>query len=119
MGGFVGAISRYALSGLVQDLSRSISFPYGTLTVNLIGCLVIGGLAQLAEVHGALSAEARWFLLVGILGSFATFSTFGNETVNLMREGGAGLALVNVGAHIFLGIAAVFAGRLLTYQIWR
>ena len=79
-GGFVGAILRYLISGLVQNLSGSIRFPFGTLAVNVIGCLFIGLLVYLVETRSMFGAAARMFVFIGLLGSFTTFSTFGNET---------------------------------------
>jgi CrcB protein len=119
LGGFVGSVLRYSVSGLVQDLSRSIAFPYGTLAVNLLGCLTIGLLSQLAETRGIFTAETRTLVFVGVLGGFTTFSAFGNETVNLWRQGESGLALVNVGAHLVLCLGAVWISRLVAYQIWK
>ena len=65
IGGFIGSILRYSVSGMVQDLSRSIQFPYGTLAVNFIGCLAIGFLSQLAESRGYFTAETRTLVFVG------------------------------------------------------
>jgi CrcB protein len=118
IGGFIGSSLRYAATGYVQQLSRSIDFPYGTLAVNLIGCFVIGLLSQLAESRGVFTAESRTFIFIGILGGFTTFSAFGNETMNLWREGQNTLAMANVAAHIFLGLGLVWVGRALAYQIW-
>ena len=119
IGGFLGSVVRYSLSGFVQDLSRSIHFPYGTLAVNLIGCLAIGFLSQLAETRGVFTAETRTLVFVGVLGGFTTFSAFGNETINLWREGESGLALLNIAAHLVLCLGAVWLSRVLAYQIWR
>ena len=83
-GGFVGAVLRYGISGWVQRWTGSVNFPYGTLAVNLLGCLVIGLLAGLAEDRGLFTPEARLFLFIGVLGAFTTFSTFGIETLNLL-----------------------------------
>jgi len=118
IGGFIGSTLRYAATGLVQQLSRSIDFPYGTLAVNLIGCFIIGFLSQLAESRGVFTAESRTFVFVGILGGFTTFSAFGNETMNLWRDGQSTLALANVAAHLVLGLGAVWISRALAYQIW-
>jgi CrcB protein len=117
-GGFIGSSLRYAATEYLQQPSRSKSFPYGTLAVNLVGCFIIGFLSQLAESRGVLTAEARTFVFIGILGGFTTFSAFGNETINLWREGQNTLALANVAAHIFLGLGLVWIGRTLAYQIW-
>jgi len=118
IGGFIGSTLRYAATGYVQQLSRSIDFPYGTLAVNVIGCFVIGFLSQLAESRGMFTAESRTFVFIGILGGFTTFSAFGNETMNLWRDGQNTLALANVAAHLFLGLGAVWISRALAYQIW-
>jgi CrcB protein len=95
------------LSGYVQQLSKSIQFPFGTLAVNLVGCVMIGFLAEPADQRSVLSPEARAFLMVGILGGFTTFSAFGNETMNLLRDGELWLACGNVVGHTVLGLAAV------------
>jgi len=118
-GGFIGSVLRYLVSGSVQAASHSIAFPYGTLAVNVIGCFLIGFLSELAEVRSLFSADTRALLIVGILGGFTTFSTFGNETMSLLRDGEQGLALMNVSAQILLGLGAVWLGYTLAYQIWR
>ena len=118
-GGFVGAVLRYWLSSTVQQLSNSALFPVGTLVVNVLGCLVIGFLSELAEEHGLFTAEARAFVFIGILGGFTTFSTFSNETMNLLRNGQNTLAFGNAAGHLILGLGAVWAGRTLAYLIWR
>lgn len=118
-GGFIGSILRYLISGYVQQLTPSAAFPYGTLAVNLAGCLVIGFLSQLAEARSVFAAETRVFIFIGVLGGFTTFSAFGNETMNLFREGENLPAFFNLGAHIILGLAAVWLGRSLAYLIWR
>ena len=119
IGGFVGSVLRYWVSGAIQQFANNPAFPLGTLTVNLVGCLVIGFLSQLADMRGVFTPEARLFVFVGILGGFTTFSTFGNETMNFLR-GGEGLsALLNVGIHIFAGLAAIWLGRSIAYWIWR
>lgn len=119
MGGAIGSILRYSLSGFVQDLSKSIAFPYGTLAVNLLGCLAIGFLSQLAETRGYFTAETRTLVFIGVLGGFTTFSAFGNETINLWREHESGLAFLNIGAHLFLCLGAVWISRAVAYQLWR
>jgi fluoride exporter len=118
LGGFIGSVLRYALGGLVQQWSRRDDFPVGTLAVNLAGCLVIGLLAQLAEARSAFTPETRAFIFVGILGGFTTFSSFGNETLNLWRDREILLGIVNIAAHIVLGLAAVWLGRVLGHKIW-
>jgi CrcB protein len=118
-GGFIGSILRYLVSGYIQQSTKSIDFPYGTLAVNLIGCFVIGFLAQLVEARGMFTSESRSFVFVGILGGFTTFSSFGNETLNLARDSQLMNALANVGANVILGLFAVWLGRTVSYLIWR
>lgn len=119
LGGFVGAVLRYLVSGWVQDRSGSIVFPFGTAVVNLIGCFCIGLLVYLVESRSFFSVEIRAFILIGLLGSFTTFSTFGSETLTLLRGGRLDLAVLYAGGQVTGGVAMVFAGRLLAYGIWR
>ena len=119
VGGFVGAVLRYAVSGYVQRIANSIEFPYGTLVVNLSGCFIIGVLSQLADARGMFTSESRAFMFVGVLGAYTTFSTFSNETMAFLRDGETLPALTNVGAHVVLGLGAVWAGRAVASLIWR
>ena len=119
IGGFIGSALRYLASGWAQGLSQSLDFPYGTLTVNLVGCFVIGFLAQLAEARGVFTPEARLLVFIGILGGFTTFSSFGNDTLNLARSGQMLNALVNVAANLVLGLLLVWLGRSAAHLIWR
>jgi CrcB protein len=113
-GGFLGAIARYGLSGFVHSLVRTQSFPYGTLVVNVLGCLVLGLLGGLAESRNLFGADLRLFLFLGVLGGFTTFSTFGYETLALMRDADHLRAAINVAAHLTVGLAAVWIGFALT-----
>ena len=119
IGGFAGSVLRYVVSGYVQQFTQSPGFSYGTLVVNLVGCLIIGILSQLAESYGLLTAETRALLITGFLGGFTTFSTFSNETLNLFRDSENLPALLNIGAHIFLGLGAVWLGRSFALVWWR
>jgi len=118
-GGFLGAVLRYLISSWVQYRSGSIIFPFGTLAVNMIGCLVIGLLSFLVESRSMFSPETRAFVLIGLLGAFTTFSTFGNETLALIRDNRLDLALVNAGVQVFFGVGMVWLGRVLAALIWR
>jgi len=119
VGGGLGAILRYLLSGVVQDGSRGVLFPLGTLAVNVLGCFAIGFLSGLVDTRAVFSPETRLFVFIGLLGGFTTFSTFGNETVNMLRGGENLLAMVNLGVSIFAGLGAVWLGRGLAVWIWR
>ncbi|MEX1248852.1 MAG: fluoride efflux transporter CrcB [Anaerolineales bacterium] len=119
VGGFLGAVARYWLSGRVQDLSGAIGFPYGTLAVNILGCFALGVLSYLIDTRGLLGPESRALMIVGILGAFTTFSTFSMETLNLLLDGELVRALINIFASTLLGLAAVWAGRSLLFLIWR
>jgi fluoride exporter len=119
LGGALGSVSRYLFGTWVQTLSKSIDFPFGTLAVNLIGCFVIGLFSQLAETRGAFTPESRALLFIGVLGGFTTFSSFGNDTVNLLRDGEAFNALANIGTNVMAGLVLVWLGRMAAYWIWR
>lgn len=118
LGGFVGSVLRYWMGGAVQQLANNPAFPLGTLVVNLAGCLLIGFLSQLADARGIFPPEARLFVFTGLLGGFTTFSAFGNESVNLLRNGDNLSALLNVGIYVFAGLGAVWLGRAITQWIW-
>ena len=119
LGGFMGSVLRYLLSGYVQDWMNNSQFPFGTIVVNIVGCFVIGLLSQLAEAYGIFNAESRAFVVVGILGGFTTFSTFSNESVNLFRDGQVVYALANISIQVVLGLSAVILGRIVAGTIWR
>ncbi len=119
IGGFCGAVMRYLISGGVQKWTQSVDFPYGTLAVNLIGCLIIGMLTRMDEMRSLLTPEMRLFILIGLLGAFTTYSTFSNEAINLINDRRISLAILYLGAHLVLGLVAVLLGRLTTFLIWR
>jgi len=108
-GGFLGASLRYVLGGLVHRVVAP-EFPWATFLINVCGCFLIGVLAILAEERGPIGPGGRLFWLVGVLGGFTTFSTFGYETLSLAREGSHGLALANAAGQVVLGLVAVWAG---------
>lgn len=110
LGGFIGAILRYLISGWVQRLSSNPWFPYGTAGVNILGCLMIGLLGGWSEHRDLFSPATRLFLFLGILGSFTTFSTFGFETLSLLRDQRMGAALGNIALQVILGLGAVWLG---------
>ena len=111
-GAFLGAIARYGLSGWIQRRQGG-TFPWGTMAVNVIGCLALGIFMTLVEDRQLFGPQARLFVTVGLLGSFTTFSTFGYETFELLREHEEWLALTNTLGNAMLGVVAVWLGRAL------
>jgi len=110
LGGFVGSAARFGTTGLVHRMLPMTTFPYGTLVVNVIGCLMIGCLGGLMELRQVLDPSHRLFLLIGVLGSFTTFSTFAYETLGLLHAAEMGRAMLNVVGHVVIGLAAAWLG---------
>jgi CrcB protein len=115
-GSFLGGIARYLTSRVVQG-SMASSFPFGTFTVNLIGCLLIGIIFGLSERTSWINDEWRIFLTVGFCGGFTTFSTFANENMALLRDGNFLHFTLYTGLSVFLGLAAVYFGNAITKLI--
>lgn len=110
-GGFLGSVFRFLLGGAVTRASGASTFPYGTLAVNLLGCLTIGVLAGLAESRSMLSSETRLFLMTGLLGGFTTFSAFAYESYFLGRQNAWPALLANIGISAVAGLGAVWLGH--------
>ena len=113
LGGALGSVLRYVVQGFVQRLcanTSAVSFPVGTLAVNLFGCLLIGLLGGIFVGPQLIREEYRIGLTIGILGGFTTFSTFGFESFQLVNDGQHWLALLNVALSCVLGIVAVGVG---------
>ncbi|HVB37862.1 MAG TPA: fluoride efflux transporter CrcB [Vicinamibacterales bacterium] len=109
LGGALGALARFALGGFVQARAQAI-FPYGTLVVNLTGCLAMGFVMTLINDR-VVVAPAFWYLVpVGFIGAFTTFSTFELETFRVAQDGAWLIAAANVGASVFFGFIAVWLG---------
>lgn len=119
LGGFLGSIARYKLGGLVLHMTVQQRFPFGTFTVNVLGCLVVGLLAGAAERYEAFGPDARLFLFTGLLGGFTTFSAFGLETMHLVRRGDLTTAALYAGGSVVLGLAAVWLGLTLVSMLPR
>jgi CrcB protein len=111
-GGFLGAVARYSLSGYLER-RMGAGLPLGTLGVNVLGCLLIGILMALIASRESFSPELRLLLSTGFLGSLTTFSTFGFETIELLRAGDMRLALLSVALNLVLGLLAVLSGSFL------
>ena len=111
-GSIAGGLSRYYLGGFVQRVSGS-TFPYGTLIVNLAGCLLVGFIASVAGVRFPLNASARILLISGFCGGFTTFSAFIVESDFLLRGGHVWATLLNVSVSVVGGFALFRLGALL------
>lgn len=111
-GGFVGSVVRYGISLLMQKWT--LSFPWATLLINVLGCFLIGA------VMPSVESKPYWlaFVVPGLLGGFTTFSAFGHETQRLAQGGAPGLAAVYVASSVGLGLGAVWLGRGLA-QFWK
>jgi CrcB protein len=118
IGGLLGSVFRYLLGGALNRIRVGASFPYETLVINVLGCLLIGALAGMAEARGVFGAPARAFLFIGLLGGFTTFSTFGYETLQLLRDGQAGVAVTSATLQVVLGVGAVWTGDRAVRILW-
>ena len=114
VGGALGSVARHGVNVLIHHRWPLMRFPLATLVVNIAGCLIIGVLAGLV-ISERITLRFYWreFLFVGLLGGFTTFSTFGLDTLTLMRTHSAPAAMWNVAGHVALGLLAVQAGLLL------
>ncbi|MCH8494996.1 MAG: fluoride efflux transporter CrcB [Balneolales bacterium] len=110
-GSFIGGVLRYLISVGMQSKFLS-AFPIGTLTVNIIGCFLIGILFGVTEKLD-FTTEWRLFLITGILGGFTTFSAFSLETIGLLSNGLIGQAIGYVLLSVFIGLLATLAGMTL------
>lgn len=111
-GGFLGSISRYLVSLLVQKHIDS-SFPLGTMLVNIIGCFFIGIIYALSEQSEVLSPEWRTFLAVGFCGGFTTFSSFAYENFAMLSLQDFLFSSLYIGLSLILGLIAVYLGVIL------
>ena len=110
--GLIGTLLRYWLSAFMAK-QYGETFPWGTLAVNLIGCLVTGVVFYAAEERFLVSPTVRAVILSGLLGGFTTFSAYGLQTFTLVRDGEYGLASLNVVLSNVLGVFMVWAGYVL------
>jgi len=115
IGGFVGAISRFALSSWVQKLTSS-SFAYGTLSVNIFGSFIIGFMVLYFEQ--TVSPHQKAIVITGFLGALTTFSTFSLESVYMLQSSLYTKALLNIGLNVTLSILATILGMILFKKIF-
>ncbi len=111
LAGAFGAMSRYGV-GIVAERLLGAHFAFGTLAVNVLGCLALGFLLELERGTDLISHPMRLLFAVGFLGAFTTFSTFGYETLRYFQSGSTHLAVLNISANLLLGLAAVWLGFL-------
>ena len=112
LGGFAGAIARYAVDGAISDRTGG-AFPWGTLVINATGSFVLGFLFALTAERAVLPAEIRGPLMIGFLGAYTTFSTWMLESWGLIESGSYGAAIANLGGSVVVGLVAVSAGLLI------
>jgi CrcB protein len=110
LGGFAGAVARYALGGWILHHTLQEKFPWSTFTVNVLGCLLMGVVSGWIERPDWFTPAVRLLLLTGLLGGFTTFSAFGLETVHLLRRGEPWIALAYALSSVIVCMAAVWLG---------
>lgn len=115
VGGMAGSVARYGVTLLGQFISTA--FPYGTLTVNLLGCFIIGLIAELAAETTLISPEMRLLLATGFCGGFTTFSSFMFEVMGLVRDGELLYASTYVGISAVGGFLLLYFGMQLA-KLW-
>jgi CrcB protein len=114
--GTAGTLARYGLQGLVQERMKS-TFPGGTLAVNLIGCFLLGGIAQYALTHLSIPPDWRIGITTGFFGAFTTFSTFSLETARMLEDGQWSRAGIYILSSVVGGLIAVMFGMRLADRI--
>jgi fluoride exporter len=110
IGGSFGALLRFIIESWIHGFSKTSIFPFGTLAVNLLGCLLIGFLFGIIAVSQLIGPRARLLLITGFLGALTTFSSFGYETFILIKNQEFIIALVNVLIQVTVGLLAVWIG---------
>ncbi|MFE7351740.1 fluoride efflux transporter CrcB [Streptomyces sp. NPDC057543] len=116
VGAMVGAPLRYLTDRTVQSRHDSL-FPWGTFTVNVVGCLVLGLLTGMATA-GAASSDVQLLVGTGLCGALSTYSTFSYETLRLAEDGARFYAAANIAGSVVAGLGAAFTGTALAQAIW-
>ena len=115
--GALGALARWGLGLLMARWDPQL--PFGTLTVNLLGCFLLGLVLGIAERASWMDGELRVVLTVGFIGTLTTFSTWQYETLRLARRGDVAWAAGNFAVNVVVGYALIWAGGWLAAQTWR
>lgn len=110
LGGAVGSVARFKLSGWVFRQFVDWTFPVSTFVVNILGCFAIGVLAGMGEKYQCLTTDVRLLLMTGLLGGSTTFSAFGLETFMLLRQGAVAMAFFYVLTSILVGLLLLICG---------
>lgn len=117
IGGFIGAVLRFYLSGWIQD--KSGIFPTGTLAVNFLGCLFLGFIMFTSDAKEIFNHEAMLFLTIGILGAFTTMSTFSHESIKLIEGKEYILSALYIAGTVVLSLSGILLGKLAVDQLIR
>ena len=118
IGGALGALSRYGIDMLIVGLWQRQAFPFTTLVVNVLGCLLIGFLGAWGELKNVFSETLRLFIFLGFISSFTTFSSFAYEVLHLAKDQHIAMAITNIVAQLVLGLLAVWLGYRLSYAVF-
>lgn len=118
VGSGLGGVARFGVGALMTALLPG-PYPWGTFVINVTGCFVMGSLMHLFKDRSVLSPDQRLFFMVGVLGGYTTFSSFGYECDLLGRTGHPGMELGYALSSVFLGVGGVWAGRAVTQGAYR
>ena len=111
LGGFLGAVARFWLGGVIYDWMGT-RFPYGTFVVNCTGCFLLGVVMAILTERTHLSPNWRYFIPIGFIGGYTTFSSFEYETLMAMRDGALMAGFLNIGLSVGLGFLCVWVGMM-------
>jgi len=111
LGGFIGSIARYKLGEWMMPFSSFTKLPFHTFFINSLGCFFIGFLNAFLEKHNIINGEIRPLLIIGLLGGFTTFSTFGSESFDLFKKSEFFIAILYICLTVIIGVLSVWIGN--------